>query len=613
MIGYSTSFWNDAAQCVGSLLLFSIIFALVGHTQNITAVEDFGVAPASRVKGGLGFNIEPTHEWEFEMAKQIGSTYVRFDCPWVVTEKQNPDNTSGGFSLLPRCEIGLALSRTYRQHPSVNALYGPPYHAIVTAALTADVPAGSYVLPVTALNGSLASVQPFSTEIVSETHAQITKRHSYSGGLIVSTDPAMSQIELASVTSAALRVGTKVIINQLLYPPVMLKKSEDFMKNPSIIAFGRYAQFLAESIQKAGVVGEVGLWNEPNWANDLWDNGGGLFDTWPADLARQPSVRVEIPLYLSSTQPVTGVTYDSGYTEKTGFGSIYIPPNLAKIPSISNAQKTVAVESIHPYGNTPEDHFWYAECVDNLAKTPQNANRVFSECTPVGANPQSNAKYAVLYSKMGQAQGGARHNITETGLCRQCSAGTTEDQITRYDLRQFIGFQGLGISPIMFYRLADGNKDDFGWVSYESHQPLPVFNAMRALMSDVSAISGNSAIPGTCQLPRVTTYKGYFPLATVAFVGNCPETGKADAVLFFTWQRSYPEKRSDSWIHVSSPPGAPVTLTLPDGMKVSSVKDTVSLTRVRYKRVGTQITYLVADNPVEVYLSRKSTRWSAGH
>jgi hypothetical protein len=136
---------------------------------------------------------------------------------------------------------------------------------------------------------------------------------------------------------------------------------------------------------------------------------------------------------------------------------------------------------------------------------------------------------------------------------------------------------------------------------------------MRALMSDVSAISGNSAIPGTCQLPRVTTYKGYFPLATVAFVGNCPETGKADAVLFFTWQRSYPEKRSDSWIHVSSPLGAPVTLTLPDGMKVSSVKDTVSLTRVRYKRVGTQITYLVADNPVEVYLSRKSTRWSAGH
>jgi hypothetical protein len=604
---------RHAAGGAGALSVFCLFAGMVGHAQNVTSVEDFGVAPALQVKGGLGFNIDPTQEWEFQMAKQIGATYVRFDCPWVATEKQNPDNTSGGFSLLPQCGKGLALARTYLQHPSVDALYGPPYRAIVTAALTADVPAGSYLLPFTTVSGSLEAVQPFSNEIISATHAQITNKHSYSGSLIVSVDRANNQIVLASATSAALPAGTRVIINQLLYPPVMLKKSENFMENSSIIAFGRYAHFLAESIQKAGVVGEVGLWNEPNWANDLWDNGGALFDIWPADLARQPSVRVEIPLYLSSTAPVEGVIYDSGYTEKTGFGSIYIPPNLAKIRSITNAQKTVAVESIHPYGNTPEDHFWYPECVDRLAKDPRNANHVFSECTPVGANTQSNAKYAVLYSKMAQAQGGARHNITETGLCRRCNAGTTEDQITRYDLRQFIGFQGLGISPIMFYRLADGNKDDFGWVSHESHQPLPVFTAMRALLSDVSAIAGEPAIQSACQLPHVTAYKGYFPLATVAFVGSCSKMDRADAVLFFAWQRSYPEKRSDPWIHVDSPPGASVDVTLPGGMQVVSVRDTVTMTRVPYRRFGAQITYLVADNPVEVSLRRDSARRLVGH
>jgi hypothetical protein len=600
-------------RCARILSVVYLLLAMAGHAQNVTLVEDFGVAPALQVKAGLGFNIEPTHEWEFQMAKQIGSTYVRFDCPWVAIEKQNSDNTSGGFSLLPQCEKGLALSRTYLQHPSVDALYGPPFRAILTTALTADVPAGSYLLPITTVNGILASVPPFSAEIVSEAHAQITSRHSYSGGLIVSVNRASSQIELASATSAALPAGTRVIINQLLYPPVMLKTSEDFMKNPSIIAFGRYARFLAESIEKAGVVGEVGLWNEPNWSNDPWDNGGALFDSWPPDLVRQPSVRVEIPLYLSSTPPVKGVIYDSGYTEKTGFGSIYIPPNLAKIPSISNAQKTVAVESIHPYGNTPEDHFWYPECIDKLAKTPRNANLVFSECTPVGANTQSNAKYAVLFSKMAQAQGGARHNITETGLCRRCNSGTSEDQITRYDLRQFIGFQGLGISPIMFYRLADGNKDDFGWVSQESHQPLPVFNAMRALLSDVSAIAGESSIQATCHLPHVTSYKGYFPLATVAFVGSCSRTDRADAVLFFAWQRTYPLKRGDPWVRLASPPAVPVEVTLPDGMQLVSVKDTVSMRTVSYKTVGAQLTYPVADNPVEVSLRQKPAKWSAGH
>ena len=577
------------------------IFATASlHAQDVTLVEDFGTALAVQVKSGLGFNIEPTHEWEFQIAQKIGGQYVRFDCGWAVTEKQNPDNTSGGFKLPPACAKGLSYAKMYGQHPSMNALYGPPYRAVAMATVAADTPTGSYTIPLTLTKGSLDAIVPISSEILLTTHGQqITKKHSYSGSLIVSVDPATSQIALASATSMPLPAGTPLVINRLLYPPILLKQPDDFKTNPSIVAFGRYARFLAQSIHDAGVIGDVGLWNEPVWSGDPWDSGEQLFDKPPAPLVHTPPFRFGIPLYMAATEPIEGVIYDSGYTDKTGNGSLYTPQNLPKVASIANAQKTVAWESFHPYGNTPEDHFWYPACLRKLVANPHSGN-LFNDCSAVGSNTGSNEKFAVLSSMMPEAHGGAHFNITETGLCRQCNAGTTEGQVARFTMRQFIGFEGLGVSPIMFYRLADRDQN-FGWIDYETHSPLPVFTAMSALLADVSAMATG---PGAaCPLPAVSAYKGFYPLATVAFTSACSPA--ATSVLFFTWQRSYPADRKSPWVYLASPAAVPVELTLPAGMQVVAVKDAATTKPVAFTVNGARLTYAVADDPVEVSLRPK--------
>ena len=596
-------------QLSAFLVPIAIVFGLgIGcHAQNVTQVEDFGTASAAQVKDGLGFNVDPTHEWEFQIAEQLGGSWVRFDCGWTTVEKQDPDNTSGGFLLPARCAEGLKFARMYKQHPSVNALYGPPYHPIVTATLAVDAPTGSTTLTLKAVTGSLKLTKPFYSHIQLAGGKQFVSKWSYPGGMVTSVDAASGRVVLASATTSPLPAGTSVVINELLYPPVLLKKTDNFMTNPSIIAYGRYARFLATSIQQAGVVGQVGLWNEPIWAHDRWDIGNALYDSPPSDLGGN-SPRVEIPLYLSSTAPMSGVVYDSEYTNKTGGGSIYLPARIALMPSLANALKMLPVESFHPYGFAPEDHFWYPGCVNGLSNNPRAANLVSSQCSPVGTNSGSNFKVAALVGKMPTAHGGPSHNITETGACRQCSPGTTEEKVARFNLRQFIGFQGIGVSPIMFYRLADSNKNNYGWIDYESHQGLPVFNAMKSLMVDVNSIQGSVSAASECPNIQVNSYRGYFPLATVRFAGNCASTGSGSGMMFFTWQRSYstiPSTNSDNeWIDLPSPRAVPVGLTIPNGMRVVAVKNVVTAKPVVFSVRNSEVTYSVADDPIEVLLQR---------
>jgi hypothetical protein len=563
--------------------------------QTVTQVEDFGTAPAARVKQGLGFNINPMHEWEFQLAQEAGSTYVRFDCSWPSTEKQNPDNTSGGFAMPKVCAMGLAYAKTYGQRPSLNALYGPPFHPVLTATLAADVPVGSYTLPLHINKGSLTALRPMTSEILLASGQQLTARHSYPGSLITSIDPAQSSIRLAAATSVPLPPGTSVIVNELLYAPVITTKASTVGSDQSVVAFGRYAHFLAEEIHRAGLMGEVELWNEPVWAGDPWDHGDRLFDKPPADVVDQPA----IPLYVSTMQPVDGVIFDSGYTEKSGFQSIYTTQNVVKIPSIENALRTVAAESFHPYGNSPEHHFWYPDCLKKLVGT-ENAGGRWSDCSPPGTNAGSNGKSAVLDAMRPAAHGGPRFNVTETGACRGCYQGTTEDQITRFNMRQFIGFEGLGVSPIIFFQLADrGKANTFGWVNYDTHAPLPVFTAFKALMTDVDGIAGEPA--SLCSLPKVMSYKGFYPLSTVTFLGTRASKDKVNSVLFFAWQRSYPAPNPNSpWLKLSSPGSVMVQLAIPKGMNVVTVKNTVTRSGVSFEQNGTALNFQVADDPVEI-------------
>ncbi len=583
----------------------------LAQAQEVTSVESFGVARASEVKAGLGFNVEPRNDWEFQIAKGVGATYVRFDCGWATTEKQNADNTSGGFALSAACVKGLESAKRYGLKAEIDALYGPPFRTAVTAKVNADVPVGAYELPLTVTKGSLSALEPLRAQVKLERNKDLTVKHTYSGSLITGVDAAQGTVTLASATNVALPAGTVVLLNQLLYPPILTKSADAFRTDASVMAFGRYAHFLAEAMHQAGVQGEVGLWNEPDWSGDLWDHGGKLFDTPPAGLVNQPN----IPLYVATMTPVEGVVFDNGYTEKSGNGSIYTPDHLKLVASVVNARKTVAWESFHPYGNTPEDHFWYPACLKKLVDAPNAGGRAMKECAAVGVNASSNVKMAVMDSMLPAAGGGAQFNITETGLCRSCNKVTTEEQVARFNVRQFVGFEGLGVSPIMFYRLAEKPKDGFGWVDFETHQPLPVFQAFQGLMADVAAIAGPAA--ATCAVPQVTAYKGTYPLATVAFVGT--KTGdSSNSVLLFTWQRSYTTPREKPWVEMAGPAAVPVEVGIPQGMELVGVKDAVTGMKVAYhfhssreskKGTAQSVTYEVADDPVEVWVQpRRATK-----
>ncbi|MEA2542414.1 MAG: hypothetical protein QOH35_3780, partial [Acidobacteriaceae bacterium] len=97
--------------------------------------EALGVITATQVAKGLGFNVDPASDWEFQMAAAAGATHVRFQCGWATVELQTPPPqntvTSNRYALQPYCQSAYTSSRNYSLHPIVIAGYGPPYHTIL--------------------------------------------------------------------------------------------------------------------------------------------------------------------------------------------------------------------------------------------------------------------------------------------------------------------------------------------------------------------------------------------------------------------------------------------------------------------------------------------------
>jgi hypothetical protein len=185
--------------------------------------------------------------------------------------------------------------------------------------------------------------------------------------------------------------------------------------------------------------------------------------------------------------------------------------------------------------------------------------------------------------------------VTESGICRSCT-GATETQVSRFDLRVFLSMQALGVSPVMFYEMS--GDPDWEWFN-SSQAPYPVYTAFQGLMADIGAIANPplTACPA-CATPAVTSYTGYFPLATAAFVG-ARAGDSANSLLYYTWQRTYGTK----WASVASPAAVPVSVSIPSGMTVASVKDVVTGAAVAFTVSGTTLSYPVADDPLETLMT----------
>jgi Chitobiase/beta-hexosaminidase C-terminal domain len=583
----------------------------------VTTIEPLGAITASQAVNGLGFNVSQGNDWEFKMAAAAGATHARYQCSWVSTENQTPppENAiaSPQFSLESDCQAGLASAANYGIHSTIVAAYGSPFHQILTVTVPNGAPAGAKTLNVQFATGTggdtLASMAPFYDTILSSSKAAITSKHSYGGGLIIGValqDATHATLTLASGLSSALptNTSTQYVVNEYLYPPPQTFSPTD----PSVLAYARYAEFLASKISASGVSGEVEIWNEPPWSDDPWDDRYDFYDVQPVPVSPGPKTPY-LPNWgfavaiQAQTSPAAGVTYNWGGTEKSGGNSMLNPQMLANTGVLFHQPNSiVTTESFHPYGNNPEDELWNEPCLEATVKIYPAFASNFANCNLVGVGP--NSAYAVQLSLLQKAinpSWGIGHNITETGF-----EGDLGDEMhkARFTMRQFLGYQAAGVTPIEFYRLYDTSTGNFSFVNPTAnpdgtHSPLPAYTAVAGLMTDLAKIKQAPVTPySTSNLPAIASYSGTYPLDTVSLVGaRAGDT--ANSVFFAIWQRS---NTGGTWGTLSSPVAAPVTVNIPSGLAVAAVVNMDTRATVPYTTSGQQLTLSVSDDPVEVLL-----------
>lgn len=578
-------------------LLF-VLIALQAIGQSVTTVESYGIALATTAVKGLGTNITPTNSWEYAAAQAAGITWGRFDCAWGNVELQTlPGNTSGGYTWPTACADALTYGATYGVHPMMDALYDATYGSILTGTTSTDSPIGTTVVHVTVSTGSFSSIVNAQTYLYPAGGNFYGAKNSYPG-ILITANNGSSTITLASALTSDMPSGTAITLNLQLYPPFQMPSAGNIFTNASVVAYENYAAYIAGQIHASGLTGQVEIWNEPPWPFSSWDYAANLYDTPPAGLwqvSGNSNTGLELPLGIGTLTPPSGVTYDNGATNKSGGNSLFWDPVFADLQSQSQAQIAFGTESFHPYGNNPEDSMWDPVCLATNA-TPSLINNIYTSCVPVGLNTGSSFKLAVAVSTTSyRAGGGVPHSITETGLFQ--TGGITNTQVSRFDLRQFLGYEALGITPVMFYRLY--NDANYQWCSSSTGPTCnPVYYAFQSLMQDIAGIS-HAPVGGytSANMPQVSSYTGYYPLATMNIVGSVPG-GTTNSILHFAYQRTY----GGTWTSVSSPSTVTLTETIPTGMQVLKIKDTVTGSAVSYTAGSGTYSYPVADDPIEVQL-----------
>jgi hypothetical protein len=624
--GASYTFTPSAAQ-TGSIIFATVrgsgtqvqsanaIISVIPRTDQatITDVENFGSAPAPQVVNGFGLNVTSYHAWEFEACASIHCSWVRFDCPWNQQEVQSmPSNTSAGFVLSKNCTAGMESSASYGLHPSLTAYWGAPYSTIAVGTTSAETPPGSTTIVLGSISsGSLQGAIPGQTTVTfGPSRKMPTNVGMYEGGSLL-LGITGNTLNLAMHTNVDIPANTTITVSLLLYPPVMIPPQPDstsYLSNSSLQAFDNYLHFMATQIVSTGNSGTIEIWNEPENPNDCWDWAPNCYDTPPSTFSMGNQGGLPLVFSAMSIAPVAGVKYANGWTDTSGSHSLYNPLLLQYFTTpATDANQAFAWESLHPYGRLPEEANWIPKCL-KADSFPGGPNVSF-ECTPIGGNVASNFKVAASWNLYPEASGGIRQGITESGVCRNCFATTpTETDITRFDMRQFIAYQGNGVTPVIFFRA--GDDAPFTWFQ-DDHTPYPVATAFKSFLEDVATIGGAPIQSYTDDtLPQVSSYTGYYPLAIANIVGSRPGD-TSNSVMVLTWQKSYtvPPAGSDGdfgqappLFTLASPPPVPVSLAIPNGLAVTSVKDLVEGTPIPYTVASQILTYPVADNPIEVIL-----------
>ena len=353
------------------------------------------------------------------------------------------------------------------------------------------------------------------------------------------------------------------------------------------------------------------IWNEPPWSGDLWDIRNDLFDVWPGSGTPGPKTR-NIPNFgfvgnLQNKKLPAGITLTWGGTEKSGSNSI-LDSSMYANTGVYATQPVSAItaESFHPYGNEPEQMMYDSSCLQGTIKSYPNSPAPFTNCYLPGEPTGPNFILAMQEALVAMSQNptyGVGHNITETGILPP-AAGLRMGQ-ARFIMRQYLGYQALGITPVEFYRLYDPetpSDPSYGFVNYSggtSYTPYPAYTAIAGLMADVKPISNLPVSSNnTSNLPSIAKYNGSFPLTSVNIIGS-RAGASVNSIMFVVWQRSY---TNNVWIQMASPPAGQVAVNIPSGMNVTTVINLDTRSTVNYTGSGQQISFGVADDPIEILL-----------
>jgi hypothetical protein len=594
-------------------------------SQVLGSIYPLGIPTATQVGEALGFNITPGNDWEFNLAQQAGSTEVRFQCGWGAVEL-----TKGKYSTA-NCATALAESVKYVQRPLVVAAYGPETTTVATMTLLTAATASTstnkvYNLRVTA--PSFPTCANYGCEVLVPNNSTLEYMTTpgtwaYGGSLVASLTPDSDTSDNATLTLASaltenLPVGTKLSINQLLYPPA----ASDATTDPSVIAFsgqvganpscsnfpvsGGYAPFLACQIYNATAgtslngTGRVEIWNEPPWEHDPWDQAWRFFDVLPSNIHTNV-VQDGFAAVLQTQTPPGNVRYVSGETDKSGGSSIFSTRMVTPTPAQTAA--SLAAEAFHPYGNNPEDNAWDATCLSLPSTTVNNVLNCYLPGTPPGGNMR-----LAIFEKQQHPQYQFEDVITETGTATLANpSGTVPTQLqkARFNLRQFIGFTALGMAHVNFYRLADAGAE-FGFVDSNTQTPVAAYTSMSNLMAKVNGIRSTGTPTYTKNdLPIVTAYTGQYPLVTAQIVGTTTSTVANNSILFTCWQLS---TSPTNWPGLASPAPGVVQVQLLSGMTPTSVTNLNTASTFRpefiYNAATGMLTITVEDDPIAVSISR---------
>ena len=599
------------------------------NMQPISAVELMGTTTANQAVNGLGFNLDDQEDWEFGALAAAGAKWARFQCSWDIVEQQTPppNNNPGSPQYVqdPNCTSGYASAASRGIHATTVAAYDAPWHKILTVTVPAGASVGtnSFVIQFSSGVGgdTLSNIIPITDYLQSNVNgANLTNQHGYPGSLVTGVsliDSTHATLTLASNLSAALPAdGTTYSINEILYQPTATASATD----TSNVAYGNYVRFLASNMNANGVSGDVEIWNECPWASSNWDFREGLYAPGTFPGTPQYGCNFGFVANIQASTLASGVTATWNGTSGNGAASILGPLMLQYSGVPANQPATVVSrDSYHPYGDRPEEIMFDMACL--LATVPYFGtypNGESQNCLLPGESASANFSEGVQFDLVAKATSpsyGVGRSVTETGITPPVSG--QEVQQANFVLRQFIGFSALGVSPVEFFKLCvDGTQDpSFGFViptggsstceTATGYTPKPSFTALQGFEQDLAPI-GNAPVAAypPITLPSVFSYgPGTYPLTSAHFVGaTAGATANSDA--FIVYQRSN-STIANNWVNLTTAP-APISIAIPFGLAVTSVRNLVTRATVTYTTSGSTISFQVADQPIEIIVEPNS-------